>query len=120
MEAHTSLQLVREKFRVCQERAQQCQLKGKGVDRGVLWKYDFHALFGWMLCSNEDEPNAHVISDVKSSKGGKKKKKQGIGASDADDASVGVKELLDAGSLVAPPSPAGDTRLPSPGPLPAF
>lgn len=117
---HTNLQLVRDKFQVCQTRAKECSLKGKGIDKGLLWKYDFHALFGWMLCSSSDEPDAHVASDLSSPKGKKKKGTIKLDGGDDDESLEGVKELMESGGLGAlPGAQGGGPGLPSPPPLPA-
>nr|CEL66281.1 TPA: MAC/Perforin domain-containing protein [Neospora caninum Liverpool] len=75
MEMHTNMQLVRDKFIHCPEDGKACQLSGKGVDKGVLWVFDKHALFGWVICKTVNEPASHVATDVGKAKGTSKKKK---------------------------------------------
>ncbi|KFG61774.1 perforin-like protein PLP1 [Toxoplasma gondii RUB] len=75
MEAHTNMQFVRDKFLQCPENASECKMTGKGVDHGMLWLFDRHALFGWIICKTVNEPAMHVATDVGKAKGNGKKKK---------------------------------------------
>ncbi|PFH34483.1 perforin-like protein PLP1 [Besnoitia besnoiti] len=116
MEAHTSMQLVRDKFVHCPENAAKCEMSGKGVDKGILWVYDRHALFGWLICKSTAEPASHVATDVKATEDTKKKKKAKKSEGLFDKLNS-VKDDQGQTDIVPPLPLPGSELMPSPEPM---